>query len=375
MIVIVALLAGQSAQPAPTDHDECRALVDKGALGVAEDCYRHAAAVDDDAALALALAEVLARVRLRQPAFAQPTHRPPSTSLSAVDLTQFALSGRAEVVGLSFLDGIGVGIALAGIATSSIPNNAGAVVVGLGLPLLGGVVGFGAGLSALLTLDGRLSEGDVHLIRGGLVVAVYEGTSAALLAATLSSSSPPSARLVVPSAGLVALGLSVGGVAVAAAFFDVDPSAPSLGLSFGWVGGVLGFLIVKAVDPRGLSAQQASQLPMLATSLGVHAGLVTGLAAAPALGLSRPAMLLIDGGGLVGLLGGSALAFGLNAPNPLLGYGTIATATVLGAAVGVVGAVLVPQAGAWLAAVQVVPTVVGGDRSLVPGLGVLVALP
>ncbi|MDP2343712.1 MAG: hypothetical protein Q8O67_22325 [Deltaproteobacteria bacterium] len=349
VILVVTLLALQAPDPAGHWQEECRALVDKGALQVAADCYRHAAAnAADDAQLALALADVLLRLELPEPKkLEQPRQRRPSSSSSwgfpsaDFDLGDFALSGGAEVAALGFVDGVVVGFVLDAMLVSAtgVQNGPGAVVL-LALPFFGGVAGFGAGLTAMLALDRELSDGDVHLIRAGLIVAPYEAATTALLlvSVTESSSSTP----IVAAGALVSMGLTIGASAAGAALFDVDPSAPSLALSFGWIGGVVGGLVVAAIDPK-LQSQQEIQIGLVATSLGAHAGLAAGFALAPALQVSRPAILLVDAGAVVGLLGGTALAFGMRAPNPALGYGTIATATVIGAAAGVVGAVLVPD--------------------------------
>ena len=396
MIVLVVLLgaqlaeapASQEASPSTSPpgaaqrsgwQDECRTLVDKGALEIAADCYRHAAAADADAALALALADVLTRVQLREPMVEQPTSRPPPSFSSTFTLRdfgaeRFVISGRAEVVVLGVVDGVGVGIGMAVMAVSTLGSSAAALA--LALPLFGAVGGFGSGLTAMLVLDEHLSDGDVHLIRAGLVVAAFEGVTTAMFLVTAGMTSSFLIPIVA-GASLTAFALTVGTTAAAASLFDVDPSAPSLGLSFGWIGGVVGLLAARAVDVRS-TPQQHAQLALLATSLGVHVGLAGGLALAPALGASRGGILLVDAGAVVGLLGGSALAFGLKAPNPLLGYGSIATGTLVGAAVGVVGAALLgPGDGKQQAAlpIQFTPTVVASERTVAPGVALVVRLP
>lgn len=386
MVIALALVAALVAQgppapptpssgpatttPTPTTptspwQTECRTLVDKGDAEVAVDCLRQAGHSDaDDAALALALADVVARAWLREPVLAQPVRAP----APGFDLGDFAWSGKAEVAGLGFADGVIVGSLAAAFVGSTGYNNQSLVL----LPFLGGVAGGGAGLAAMIVLGPQLSAGDVHLLRASLIVANYEAINVGIGLATLQAS-----PTVTSGAALMAMVGTVGAAAAGAALVDVDPSAPSLALSFGWVGGttaVLGLLASDALEQQPQD-QRNTQTVLVVSALGSHLGMAAGLGAAPALGLSRTSILLVDAGAVVGLLGGAALAFGFNAPNPLLGYGTIATTTVVGAAAGVVGASFAPEVADQLWPVQTGPTVVVGDRGPAPGVGLVVALP
>ncbi len=390
VIVFLALLAAQdppaptpapAATPAPTPvtsasgwQRECRALVDRGTIDVATGCFRAAGRSDaDDAALAAALADVIGNVRLRHPDLGGSVVEQQRKPASSFDLGDFAWSGRAEVVGLGLVDGVVAGSTLAALVASTGSSSQ----ILLTFPLLGAVAGGGAALTALLVLDEHLSPGDVHLLRAALIVANYEAVNVAILLPTLQQNGTPGIpTAAVGAAALAAMAATVGVAAGIAALVDVDPSAPSLALSFGFVGGTTAALLLAASDysKAGFSTPQA-QIAVVVTGVGVHAGLVGGLLAAPALGLTRTSILLVDVGAVVGLLGGAALAYGLNAPTPLLGYGTMATTTVVGAAAGVVGASFAPGIADQLWPLQAGPAVIVGKNGPVPGVGVLVALP
>ncbi len=327
VIALVALLATDDAW-----RDRCRVLVDKGAIDDAADCYGDAAADaanDDDAAFAIALADVVSHARLKAPVVERAVRR--DAVDNGFDLGDFAYDGRAEVTGLGFVNGGIVGTAIAGLATSVGYTDLTLTL----LPVAGAVVGGGGAAGAMLLLgDDKLSAGDVHVLRFGLLLAPYESlTVGTLLGAANAGTGVVAASVVVVSAATVAASVGV------AAGFDVDPAAPSLATSFGWIGGTTAALLWAASDlpPSSSTFQQGIAIG----ALGAHAGIVGGFAAAPALHLTRPATLLVDAGGAAGFLVGSALAFGLNAPNPQLGYGSIAVAGLVGAGAGVVGAIVV----------------------------------
>lgn len=318
---------------AGADADECRALVDRGALDAAADCYGSVAASnDEEAELAAALVDVVTRVRLQQ------EQTPAALEVSGFDIAGFASSGRAELVVGGFVDGAVVGsgaaIALGGRAAATDP----AFAV---LPLLGGVVGGGASTALALAPPTWFGPGDVHVMRLASLLAPVEAATAASLASTVAAGDA-----VVGGSIVVATAATVGAGAAFAALSDVDPDAPSLAFSFGWVGGATAFFALSATDYAhdGFGIRE-QQLATVVTALGVNAGVVAGFAVAPALELSRPATLLVDGGAAVGLLGGAALAFAVRAPNPAIGYGTIATSTIVGAGLGVVAASLVDAEG------------------------------
>jgi hypothetical protein len=323
--------AVEPAKP-PTDwQSECRTLVDKGALQVAVECYRHAGHSGvDDAALALALADVVAAARLA-PLAAPPAEAP--MLRGGFDLGDFALGGGAEAVGFAFVDGFIAGAVVVPVVQPLLGN--GVFFAPLGLGLLAG----GGTLTGLLVLDARLTDGDVHLLRFGAFVGPFEALALGTLASTLPGNGTPTVALGAAAVGaLVPLGLAAAGAGV----FDVDPAAPSLATSFGALGGVVALTLVQGLDVA--RAGNPAQVLTGAALIGAHAGMAAGFAAAPALQLSRPSTLIIDAGTAVGVATGAALAFGLRAPNPALGYGAIGAGAVVGAGVGVVGAVFVDGA-------------------------------
>lgn len=322
--------AAALAKP-PTDWQaECRTLVDKGALQVAVECYRHAGASGvDDAALALALADVVAAARLAPLTAASPAEAP--AFRGGFDLGDFALNGGAEAVAFAFFDGFIAGA----VAVPVLQPQVGDVL--FFAPLALGLLAGGGTLTGLLVLDARLTDGDVHLLRFGAFVGPFEAFALGLLASTVQTNGG-TANLALGAAAVGAL-VPLGLAAAGAGAFDVDPAAPSLATSFGALGGVLALTLVQGLDVA--RAGNPAQVLTGAALIGGHAGMAAGFAAAPALKLSRPATLIIDAGTAVGLATGAALAFGLQAPNPALGYGAIGAGAAVGAGVGVVGAVLV----------------------------------
>lgn len=352
-------------------HAECRVLVDRGALDEARACYEAAgASAVDDAGLALALAEVVGAARLRSQVLDDEAKAKAAPGIGDFDIGEFGFNGRGEVTVLGFVDGVVLGFVGVGLANSVGVNDAGALL----LPVLGGLVGGGAAFGEMVFLGDRLSPGDVHVVRASLLLAPYEALTASLLLSTVGANATASFGT---AAGI---GLATVGVGAAvAAFTDVDEATPSLALSLAWVGGTSALLVLGAADLSREGVDRGeTQLALVATSLGVYAGVVTGALLGPRLELTRSSVLLVDAGAAVGLLGGATLAYGLNAPNPALGYGAIATGLAAGAAAGVVGAVFVDDAiAAWwpAGAPNVAPSVVVGATGVAPAVAFTIALP
>jgi hypothetical protein len=119
-------------------------------------------------------------------------------------------------------------------------------------------------------------------------------------------------------------------------------------------------------DVRG-----AAPLALLAGNAGFAGGLAL---ASTVLPMSRAETWALDLGGAVGTLASAALAFGLRAPNPMLGYGAMALGCVGGLGAGLATARLVPPALAALPdVVALAPLTVPATGLGAPSVGVAVS--
>lgn len=354
MQLLSAVVAGLVLAQAPAGDEpksrtitpefaDCLALLEAGDHEGARACYAAQAApgaVDDEqrAALARELADVVSTLRL-PPAPEQLIAPRPANPL---DVGALVTSGKAELIVWSALSG-SFAVEVTGwtvaLATSFIGNAPALVAGGLLLaPVVGGLAGLGLATTLVLALP-ELTAGDANIARAFLLLGLFDAATLGLSAGSLGvfqsfgNGAPVLAGMVLVQGAAIAMGVG------AAAMLDLPEGAGAAAISGALWASVLSVLVVDMFD--GFKTSAALAPPMV--GLVGNAGFVAGAAlASTVLPLSRTDTWAVDIGGAIGLAGGAALAFGLRAPNPMLGYGAIALGCAGGMAAGGAAARLVP---------------------------------
>ena len=248
----------------------------------------------------------------------------------------FTLSGKPEMIALAAVWGGFVNIwfaALLGSARISAAPNLGPTGPELAAtvfsPVAGGVVGLAGAGALTIALGDTLTDGDANLLR----VALLSGLAHGALALVLLPNYLPSANVLSAESltGGVLLGATVpvAAAGLVAATTEIPAGASALALSASWTSAALFALSVLALDVEidpltvGVGALAIADLAALAT-----------VTAGPWLPIERVETWALDLGAVVGFGLGAALAFGIPAPNPLLGWGTMASGLVVGGALG-----------------------------------------
>ncbi|MCC7111724.1 MAG: hypothetical protein IT382_20685 [Deltaproteobacteria bacterium] len=347
--------------PAPASASElaaCAALLAAGDTEAARACYAAQASNADAARAALAseLADLVGSLELPQPAeeLAPPAPAP-------FDLGLLATSGKAELIASSALAG-GYAAELAAITLVVLGQGLGGGGPLAGLLLLAPVGGGIAGLAtatALVLAVPQLGAGDANALRAFLLLGGFNSVmSATTLSAYVGGSIGNSGAL--PAAMLAALSATTGAGVAMAVLLDLPEGAGAAAISGAIWTPLLSMLVVNMFE--GLKGDSRAAIPLIAVTgnLGFAGGMALASTVLPA---SRAETWALDIGGAVGVLGGAALALGLRAPNPFLGYGTMAAGCALGMAAGVGAARLGP------AALDALPQVVAVAPLAAPPLG------
>lgn len=350
-------------------------------------CYRDLAATDPDpdrrrteaelGALAADMATGDERPRLRPTAATKP--EPESESgFAAVD---YIASGRAELVATAglyglWMGGLGAAATLFLVQSASVSSSAAAFVLSSALlmPVVGGAVGLAAAAIASVSVP-DLSAGDVNLLRVAMLAGWLNAISAMFLldgmGVTFNSYSYGS-ELTLPPAAAPLLMAGISGIPLfmalaAVPFVDLPDGGPALASSVAIWG--------SAIALFGLGAFQVAQdqwpLAIGITGLGADVAALIALGLSTEVAVSRPETWALDIGALLGLGAGAALAFGLGAPNPMLGYGAMGGGILLGGAAGFASAFLARRLleGLTLPELPDVPNVVAVAPLLAPGSG------
>ena len=228
-------------------------------------------------------------------------------------------AGRLELSSTAGLFGIWAGTAM-GISTSAFlePDPAlailgtGALAIGVGTGL-----GFG-GYHLAERLD--LGEGDSRLVASSLVWGTVLGIAALppvieTLATNFTLS--PAAAVSVPLATIVSGGLAGGALALAATRFgNLSSAEVSMINTGGWVGMLFGFLTLPTLEVWNINSSITGSLSFIgATSLGLTSGYLL----SQVLDFNWGETLLLDLGGVLGLVTGGTLLFALTASGALSG--------------------------------------------------------
>lgn len=381
MLALVAtLLLSQApdagpAEPAPPapDFSACLALLEAGDPEGARACYAahtdaQQATTDDEARIARELADVVSTLKLPAPA---EELRVPAPA-NPLDVGALVTSGKAELMVTAALTGgyaaelmVWTLVLATGAINGAPPLAAGAMMLA---PVGGGLAGLALATTLILALP-QITAGDANIVRAFLLLGAYNSVLVALTGAAFSFSfgngAPVAAGMLLAQGGATAAGIGV------AAFLDLPEGAGAAAISGALWSSVLSMMVVNMFD--GLKADPRPA-PLVLAAAG-NAGFVGGAAlASTILPVSRADTWALDIGGAVGLLGGAALALGLRAPNPVLGYGAMAVGCTGGMVAGVASARLLPgviDSLPQLVAVAplVAPSVNGGE----PPIGVALA--
>lgn len=202
-----------------------------------------------------------------------------------------------------------------------------------------GAVGAGA---ASVAID-EMSAGDANLIRSSMVLSGINQFAALTLLPGFQRATNRSPATLEITGGLFVSALVLPGITMAVASqLDLPDGGVSLANSAAFWGGMLGMLTMAAVPQLGaqLGDFQFASLVGLADFFWLGT-----LIASPRLPeISRPETWALDLGALLGLGAGAALAFGLGAANPIIGWGTLGTGLVVGGAAGFSAAHFGPEA-------------------------------
>ncbi|MBM4280447.1 MAG: hypothetical protein FJ137_06680 [Deltaproteobacteria bacterium] len=178
-----------------------------------------------------------------------------------------------------------------------------------------------------------LRDGDVHLVRAGLWTGAFD---AACVAAALRGSGGDgrAAALASLSTWAIVTGAGLG----AATAFDVVDAAPSLGLSSLWIKALSTGLTLAITDLPAEWPNDPSPLIAATTGAVGTASGVGGVLLGDALHLSRGSVWLDHVGAGVGALSALALATGLRAGTPAVGWGSVLSGTLAGTGAGLFAA-------------------------------------
>ncbi len=262
----------------------------------------------------------------------------------------FITSGKAELIATSTLLGgylatvalVDAGFLITQVGQVSLPGELQPLILASFFitPIVGGAGGVALATLATALLP-ELSAGDANVLRASQFLATFNSAVSGLLVNgygdrylldwwRLRGAASTTAML----AG--AAGTLAGGAAVAA-FTDLPEGAGPLGLSLGLWSGTLATL-GQLMFELPLRFEDGTLLVGSVVNLGFGAGLLL----SPFAPITRFETWLLDLGAVAGGLLGTAIVLGIPAPNPVLGYGGIATGVVLGAAAGVGLGKLVP---------------------------------
>lgn len=217
--------------------------------------------------------------------------------------------GRLELSSTAGLFGIWNGITAGIITAIHLPSLSPTIaILGTGALSLGLGVAFGVG-GYTLAERFDLSEGDSRLITAGLLWGTVMGIAATPILAERNL--PERFNVSVPLLGVV-MGGYLGGAAslLVGTRADITPAQVSLLNTGGWVGALFGLLMIPNLE--AYRVQQAT--PYALTFLSAQAlGLGAGALASRWLDASWGETLLLDLGGVLGLVASGTLMFTLNA--------------------------------------------------------------
>lgn len=357
LALVAAVLLAQAPDPAAPDFAGCNTSIEQGDLDAARACYAaHSADADAERAeLARELADIVGSLQLPEPAAELTPPRP-----APFDVALLATTGKAELIVVTALAG-GYVADLALLTLMLATNGMGlgsAVMAGLLVaPVAGGAAGLAGGTALVLGVP-ELTAGDANVLRAFLLLGGFNSVMAPLSMVSLSM--PNNNGAILSATMLAAVGTAAAAGAAVAAITDVPEGAGSMAVSGALWTPLLTVLTINMFEGFKTDSRGAFPVVALAGNLGFAGALVLGSTVLP---LSRVDTWALDIGGAVGVLGGAALALGLPAPNPFLGYGTMAAGCVVGLGAGVAAARLVP------AAVEAMPTFVALSPLVVPALG------
>lgn len=197
-------------------------------------------------------------------------------------------------------------------------------------PVLTAAGGAGAAVAASVFLA-DMSPGDTALLRSAMWVGAFNSAAMAIGMAGLGDVVPgayPPEVYYAPTmlvTAIAAPALAIG----AASFVDLPDGGVALATSAGlWTGGLV-------VAGLAMSRFALPMTPSVAIVAGAaNLAFLGTLVASPWLPVSRVDTWALDLGAAVGLGAGAALSIGLRAPNPVLGFGTMALSAAIGGAGG-----------------------------------------
>jgi len=331
-MIASALIASLLVTAAPTDIDDpCLPLVAAHKKDDAAICYRERArmSADADAMLARELADLVGTLELREP-----------DKLSSANAN--VSLGKIELAATSTLAGAYAGVvAVSSVVAATSSSGQGAANGALLLsPVIGGAIGIAAGAGSVV-LWREMTEGDANLMRAFIVLGAFNASvfpfNLDVITNTGSFNSGSQASLTFVGMGANILVATAAG-AVVAVFTDLDEGVGSVALSTGLWTGVTSLFVANMFN----TFKGNEDAGVVLATAAANAGFVAGILLPSVLPMTRAETWAIDVGGGIGLLAGGSLAVFSRAPNPVIGWGTIATGTAAGLVGGFFAARLVP---------------------------------
>lgn len=221
-------------------------------------------------------------------------------------------AGRLELSSTAGLFGIWSGIAIGSSVSAHLRPNATLAILGTGALAIGLGTGLGFGGYHLAeSLD--LEEGDSRWIASSLVWGTVLGIAA--IPPILENNIQGGAEVSLPLMTIVSGGLMGGALSLAATRFHRFSSAEvSMLNTGGWVGVLFGFLTLPTLETWNINGALYGSLSFIgATSLGLTSGFLL----SQVIDLNWGETLLLDLGGVLGLVTGGTLLFALTASGAL----------------------------------------------------------
>lgn len=298
----------------------CLDYLERNEIENASACYRKLAQTSQGRQAEVAMSLALFTENLEK------DREPPRKEM---DFAEYVATGKAELIVWAALSGLwlgGLGSVAAGFNLQVAHGFFGALQVSsllLAPVLLAGALGVATGAVTFL-LD-EVSAGDANLVRS----AIWMGAATSMAVGVVVTERVRSNLGLIPASMLVTSALYPVGAIGLAGLIDLPPGGVALAVSGGaWMGlvSLLGLAMLEmplSITPSVLLVAGSANVAYL--------GL---LAASPFMPFSRPETWALDLGAALGFLTAAALAFGLRAPNPAIGYGAMAMGTVAGGAMG-----------------------------------------
>lgn len=253
-------------------------------------------------------------------------------------------SGKAELLAATTLSGGALALSVySGLvrSTESISVDPSLMLL---TPVGGGALGLAAGAAAAF-LWPQMTAGDALVIRSSLMLGGFDAIAASVLLDNITTTGREG-HVPLAAAGILTASGLLGGALAAAT--DLPEGASALAVSGALWTSVVGLLGTQMFETVKASTQPTQDMSVLLLTTA-NIGFAGGMALGTFVPVTRAETWALDAGGAVGFLAGAALAVNGRAPNPFLGWGSMAAGSVVGMGAGFAAARFLPG---WLASLD-----------------------